>query len=232
MVKGWQESTTFTAEEVIRQLEPYCSRLSLHLRGQRRHDAGHRSRLVPPSARRNQAWRSRPPAVSPPWKIFARCTAMNIHCAVGMAIYTGRLDLAELAAFPNHGLTRLRAGEHGQAAREPSAFVAPGSVNSNERGYMKVWPVVLLLSGALAWGANETLDRAHRMEDAGHSSAAREALVQAVESASSDAELLTGYADFLERSHDAGARRLIAEAPKHGKKKIRIPMRPPPSAAL
>jgi phosphoribosylformimino-5-aminoimidazole carboxamide ribonucleotide (ProFAR) isomerase len=24
-------------------------------------------------------------------------TAMNIHCAVGMAIYTGRLDLAELA---------------------------------------------------------------------------------------------------------------------------------------
>jgi hypothetical protein len=24
---------------------------------------------------------------------------MNIHCAVGMAIYTGRLDLAELAAL-------------------------------------------------------------------------------------------------------------------------------------
>jgi phosphoribosylformimino-5-aminoimidazole carboxamide ribotide isomerase/phosphoribosyl-ATP pyrophosphohydrolase/phosphoribosyl-AMP cyclohydrolase len=26
-------------------------------------------------------------------------TAMDIHCAVGMAIYTGRLDLAELAAL-------------------------------------------------------------------------------------------------------------------------------------
>jgi phosphoribosylformimino-5-aminoimidazole carboxamide ribotide isomerase/phosphoribosyl-ATP pyrophosphohydrolase/phosphoribosyl-AMP cyclohydrolase len=26
-------------------------------------------------------------------------TAMDIHCAVGMAIYTGRLDLAELATL-------------------------------------------------------------------------------------------------------------------------------------
>ena len=25
MVKGWREATNFTAEEVIRQLEPYCS---------------------------------------------------------------------------------------------------------------------------------------------------------------------------------------------------------------
>ena len=32
-------------------------------------------------------------------------TEMKIHCAVGMAIYTGRLDLAELA--------RLQAGTRG-----------------------------------------------------------------------------------------------------------------------
>ena len=35
-------------------------------------------------------------------------TAMDIHCAVGMAIYTGRLDLAELAACKLSEYTRTR----------------------------------------------------------------------------------------------------------------------------
>ena len=32
VVKGWQEATDFTAEEVLASLEPYCARLPLHLR--------------------------------------------------------------------------------------------------------------------------------------------------------------------------------------------------------
>ena len=55
VVKGWQEATDFTAEECSRALEPYCSRLPLHLCRQGRHDAGHRPRLVPPPARRDLA---------------------------------------------------------------------------------------------------------------------------------------------------------------------------------
>ena len=33
-------------------------------------------------------------------------TAMGIHCALGMAIYTGRLDLAELAYLNNRPIER------------------------------------------------------------------------------------------------------------------------------
>jgi hypothetical protein len=76
---------------------------------------------------------------------------------------------------------------------------------------MKVRSEVLLLAGFLIAGvpivcANDTLDRAQQMEDAGNSPAARSLLGQAVQSSSTDPELLTGYLEFLERSHDPGAR--------------------------
>jgi len=76
---------------------------------------------------------------------------------------------------------------------------------------MKVRSKVLLLSGVLVTGAsflraNETLDRAQQMEDAGNSSLARTTLSQAAQRTPADAELLTGYAGLLERSHDSGAR--------------------------
>jgi hypothetical protein len=46
-------SDGFTAEEVIRAAGALLLRLPLHLCRQRRHDAGHGSRLVPPPARRH-----------------------------------------------------------------------------------------------------------------------------------------------------------------------------------
>jgi phosphoribosylformimino-5-aminoimidazole carboxamide ribonucleotide (ProFAR) isomerase len=98
VIKGWQEATRFTAEETIRQLEPYCS--------------GFLCTYVDKEGMMQGTdldWFRRLRA-STDMEITAAggittmddiraLTAMNIHCALGMAIYTGRLDLAELAAF-------------------------------------------------------------------------------------------------------------------------------------
>ncbi len=99
VIKGWQEATTFTAEEVIEQLEPHCS--------------GFLCTYVDKEGMMQGTdldWFSRLRAATD-MEITAAggittiddiraLTAMKIHCALGMAIYTGRLDLAELAATP------------------------------------------------------------------------------------------------------------------------------------
>ncbi len=77
---------------------------------------------------------------------------------------------------------------------------------------------VWIMGAASALTANETLDRAQQMEDAGTASGARALLGQAVQSASSDAELLTGYAECLERSHDSGARAAFRRAASEWKR--------------
>jgi phosphoribosylformimino-5-aminoimidazole carboxamide ribotide isomerase len=98
VVKGWQEATDFTAEEVIQRLEPFCGGFLCtyvdkegmlqgtdldwfrRLRGATGHEltaAGGITTLDDVRA----------------------LQAMNVHAALGMAIYTGRLDLAELAAM-------------------------------------------------------------------------------------------------------------------------------------
>jgi hypothetical protein len=66
--------------------------------------------------------------------------------------------------------------------------------------------VILSLSFVLSLQASEALDRAHKLEDEGDSVAAREALTAAIRQTPDDAELITGYAEFLERYHDPGAR--------------------------
>jgi len=96
VVKGWQESTDLTAEKVVRELEPLCGGFLCtyvdkegmlqgtdlewfrRLRGATKHEitaAGGITTMEDIRALRE----------------------MNIHAALGMAIYTGRLDLAELA---------------------------------------------------------------------------------------------------------------------------------------
>jgi len=98
VVKGWQETTDFTAEEVVGRLEPYCGGFLCtyvdkegmmqgtdldwfrRLRAATKHEitaAGGITTLDDIGA----------------------LAALNIHSALGMAIYTGRLDLAELAAM-------------------------------------------------------------------------------------------------------------------------------------
>src|ERR1700733_4303647 len=92
---GWREATNFTAEEVIRQLEPYCS--------------GFLCTYVDKEGMMQGTdldWFRRLRAATD-LEITAAggittiediqaLDAMGIHAAVGMAIYTGRLDLKEL----------------------------------------------------------------------------------------------------------------------------------------
>ena len=95
VVKGWQEATKFTAEEVIRQLEPYCSGFLCtyvdkegmlqgtdldwfrRLRASTEHEITAAGGITTIEDVRELA-------------------AMDVHAALGMAIYTGRLGLAEL----------------------------------------------------------------------------------------------------------------------------------------
>jgi phosphoribosylformimino-5-aminoimidazole carboxamide ribotide isomerase len=98
VVRGWQEATGFTAEEVLQSLEPYCAGFLCtyvdkeglmqgtdldwfrRLRGATKHAitaAGGITTLEDVKA----------------------LLAMNVDAALGMAIYTGRLSLTELAAL-------------------------------------------------------------------------------------------------------------------------------------
>ncbi len=96
VVKGWVESLDVTAEEVIRDLEPYCSGFlctyvdkegmlqgtDLAWFGRLRAATGHEITAAG--------------GITTIDEILA-LRQMNVHAALGMAIYTGRLDLAELA---------------------------------------------------------------------------------------------------------------------------------------
>lgn len=96
VVKGWRERTRFSAEEVLAALEPYC--------------AGFLCTYVDKEGMlqgTDLEWFRRLRAATP-LEITAAggittleevraLLAMNVHAALGMAVYTGRLNLAELA---------------------------------------------------------------------------------------------------------------------------------------
>lgn len=95
VVKGWRESLSLTAEEVIGQLEPYCSGFLCTyvdkegmLQGT---DLGWFRRL-------RAATKLEVTAAGGITTLddVQTLLAMNVHAALGMAIYTGRMDLAEL----------------------------------------------------------------------------------------------------------------------------------------
>jgi phosphoribosylformimino-5-aminoimidazole carboxamide ribotide isomerase len=98
VVKGWQEATRFTAEQVIGQLTPYC--------------AGFLCTYVDKEGMMQGTdlnWFARLRAATDleitaaggitTMEDIRALDALRIHSAVGMAIYTGRLDLAELSAY-------------------------------------------------------------------------------------------------------------------------------------
>jgi phosphoribosylformimino-5-aminoimidazole carboxamide ribotide isomerase len=96
VIKGWREATQFTAEEVIRQLEPHCSGFLCTyvdkegmMQGT---DLDWFRRL-----RRSTSHEITAAGGITTIEDIEALTAMNVHAAVGMAIYTGRLSLAELA---------------------------------------------------------------------------------------------------------------------------------------
>lgn len=96
VVKGWRSSLDFTAEEVIRSLEPYCSGFLCTyvdkegmMQGT---DLGWFQRLREATNHEITA----AGGITTLEDIHA-LRKMNIHAALGMAIYTGRLDLGELS---------------------------------------------------------------------------------------------------------------------------------------
>lgn len=96
VVKGWREATEFTAEQVINQLEPYCSGFlctyvdkegmlqGTDLAWFRRLRAATRHELTAAGGITTLAE-------------VRELLALDVHAALGMAIYTGHLDLGELA---------------------------------------------------------------------------------------------------------------------------------------
>ncbi len=96
VVKGWREATRFTAEEVIRELEPYCGGFlctyvdkegmmqGTDLEWFRRLRAATTLEITAAGG------------ITTIEEIRA-LSRLGIHAALGMAIYTGRLNLEELA---------------------------------------------------------------------------------------------------------------------------------------
>ena len=98
VVKGWREATAFTAEQVLATLEPYCSGFLCTyvdkegmLQGT---DLSWFRRLRNATALELTA----AGGITTIGEV-RELLAMDIHAALGMAIYTGRLSLDELAAL-------------------------------------------------------------------------------------------------------------------------------------
>ena len=97
VVKGWQEATRFTAEQMLSQLEPYCGGYLCTyvdkegmLQGT---DLDWFRRLRASTAKEITA-----AGGITTIEEIRELQRLNIHAALGMAIYTGRLSLDELAA--------------------------------------------------------------------------------------------------------------------------------------
>lgn len=96
VVKGWQEALSLTAEQVLRQLEPYCGGfLCTYVDKEGMLDGTdldwYRSLR---EATRHEITAAG--GITTLDEIEA-LNELGIHSALGMAVYTGRLDLAELA---------------------------------------------------------------------------------------------------------------------------------------
>ncbi len=106
VIKGWRESLDLTAEQVIRELEPYCESFLCTYVDKEGMMQG-----------TDLAWfKSLRAATRHSITAAGGITTLNdiralqemgIDAAVGMAIYTGRLDLAELARISAASVTNL-----------------------------------------------------------------------------------------------------------------------------
>jgi phosphoribosylformimino-5-aminoimidazole carboxamide ribotide isomerase len=96
VVKGWKEATSFTAVDVIGKLEPFCGGFLctyVDKEGMMQGTDLEWFHTLREATRREITAAG---GITTMEDIRA-LTAMGIHCAIGMAIYTGRLDLHELA---------------------------------------------------------------------------------------------------------------------------------------
>jgi phosphoribosylformimino-5-aminoimidazole carboxamide ribotide isomerase len=105
VVKGWVEATEFTAEQVIDRMAPFCGGFLCTyvdkegmLQGT---DLDWFRRLRAATDREITA-----AGGITTMDDVRQLVAMGVHAALGMAIYTGRLDLAELAALNQSALNQ------------------------------------------------------------------------------------------------------------------------------
>ena len=98
VVKGWQESTDLTAEDVLHSLEPYCGGFLCTYVDK---EGMMQGTDLDWFRRLRQATSLELTAAGGITTIedVQELQAMGVHAALGMAIYTGRLKLEELAAL-------------------------------------------------------------------------------------------------------------------------------------
>lgn len=95
VVKGWREATALAATDVIAKLEPYCSGFLctyVDKEGMLQGTDLNWFRALRQSTKHELTAAGGITTLAD----VAALTALDIHCAIGMAIYTGRLDLDEL----------------------------------------------------------------------------------------------------------------------------------------
>jgi phosphoribosylformimino-5-aminoimidazole carboxamide ribonucleotide (ProFAR) isomerase len=106
VVRGWREATRLSAEEVLRELEPYC--------------CGFLCTYVDNEGTlqgTNVDWFRRLRAATPHEVTAAggissldevrQLTSLGLHCALGMAIYTGRISIEDLVSVDRASPARL-----------------------------------------------------------------------------------------------------------------------------
>ena len=98
VVKGWQEATTLSAEEVIATLEPYCGGFLCTYVDKEGMLEGTDLDWYRRLRRATHKELTAAGGITSIGEI-EELTRLGIHSALGMAIYTGRLDLDELAAM-------------------------------------------------------------------------------------------------------------------------------------
>ena len=99
VVKGWQEATEFTAEEMIPHLEPYCSGFLCTYVDK---EGLMQGTDLDWFRRLREATKHELTAAGgiTTFEEIRELNRLGIHSALGMAIYTGRLNLDELASSP------------------------------------------------------------------------------------------------------------------------------------
>jgi phosphoribosylformimino-5-aminoimidazole carboxamide ribotide isomerase len=95
VVKGWRESTNFTAEEMLRELEPYCGGFLCTYVDK---EGMMQGTDLDWFRRLREATDHELTAAGgiTTYDDIIELEKLNIHAALGMAIYTGRLDLERL----------------------------------------------------------------------------------------------------------------------------------------
>ena len=95
-IKGWKESIDLTAEDVVKELEPYCGEFLCTFVDRE----GTMTGTDLDWFARLRAATSRPITAAGgihTHEEVRALTALHIHCAIGMAVYTGTLKLADLS---------------------------------------------------------------------------------------------------------------------------------------